>query len=62
MCCLYVARLSDIVKILDAYMLTKGVLFPESVWNGGVFYCKILGRDSNIPIWKGVYVRLERGW
>ena len=21
-------------------MLTKGVLFSESVWNGGVFHCK----------------------
>ena len=33
---------------------TKGVLFSESVWNGGVFHCKKSGKGFK-------YTCLERG-
>ena len=39
----------------------RGLIFRVS---GTVvcFIVKNLGRDSNIPVWKGVHVCLERGW
>ena len=43
-------------------VLTKGVLFSESFWNGVCFIVNNLGKDSNIPVWKGVHVCLETGW
>ena len=42
-------------------MLTKGVLFSKSVSGTEMcFIVKNLGRDSNISVWKGVHVFLER--
>ena len=35
-------------------VLTNGVLFSESVWNWGVFYCKTSGKGFK-------YTCLERG-
>ena len=45
--------------------LTVRVLFSElsgtEVRGWGVIV-KNLERDSNMPVWKGVHVRLEMGW
>ena len=46
-------------------VLTVRVLFSElsgtEVRGWGVIV-KNLERDSNMPVWKGVHVRLEMGW
>ena len=42
-------------------VLTKGILFSESVWTGPCFIVKNLERNSNIPVKKEIHVCLERG-
>ena len=41
---------------------TKGFFFQSRSGIGVCFIVNNLGRDSNIPVWKGVHVCLERGW